>query len=229
MPSQEKRLLIITETGEGTSDLPSELARKGFACAVTPARNGVIEQVLEQEPDLVMLEMNGRATSSEIWELPQRIKRARPLPIIALLNQEITDNLEIYLKSVDDFIIKPRNSSELVLRVKRLLDNTDSTDSRELLKCDDLVIDLARYEVYLSGRRIGLTFKEYELLRFLASHPGRVYTRDALLNKVWGYDYFGGDRTVDVHIRRLRNKIEDLKHTYIETVRNIGYRFKGIS
>ena len=229
MPSQEKRLLIITETGEGTSDLPSELARKGFACAVTPARNGVIEQVLEQEPDLVMLEMNGRATGSEIWELPQRIKRARPLPIIALLNQEITDNLEIYLKSVDDFIIKPRNSSELVLRVKRLLDNTDSTDSRELLKCDDLVIDLARYEVYLSGRRIGLTFKEYELLRFLASHPGRVYTRDALLNKVWGYDYFGGDRTVDVHIRRLRNKIEDLKHTYIETVRNIGYRFKGIS
>jgi len=229
MPSQEKRLLIITEAGEGTSDLPSELARKGFACAVTPARNGVIEQVLEQEPDLVMLEMNGRATSSEIWELPQRIKRARPLPIIALLNQEITDNLEIYLKSVDDFIIKPRNSSELVLRVKRLLDNTDSTDSRELLKCDDLVIDLARYEVYLSGRRIGLTFKEYELLRFLASHPGRVYTRDALLNKVWGYDYFGGDRTVDVHIRRLRNKIEDLKHTYIETVRNIGYRFKGIS
>jgi len=229
MPSQEKRLLIITEAGEGTSDLPSELARKGFACAVTPARNGVIEQVLEQEPDLVMLEMNGRATGSEIWELPQRIKRARPLPIIALLNQEITDNLEIYLKSVDDFIIKPRNSSELVLRVKRLLDNTDSTDSRELLKCDDLVIDLARYEVYLSGRRIGLTFKEYELLRFLASHPGRVYTRDALLNKVWGYDYFGGDRTVDVHIRRLRNKIEDLKHTYIETVRNIGYRFKGIS
>ncbi|MBM4447625.1 MAG: response regulator transcription factor [Chloroflexi bacterium] len=229
MPSQEKRLLIITEAGEGTSDLPSELARKGFACAITPARNGVIEQVLEQEPDLVMLEMNGRATSSEIWELPQRIKRARPLPIIALLNQEITDNLEIYLKSVDDFIIKPRNSSELVLRVKRLLDNTDSTDSRELLKCDDLVIDLARYEVYLSGRRIGLTFKEYELLRFLASHPGRVYTRDALLNKVWGYDYFGGDRTVDVHIRRLRNKIEDLKHTYIETVRNIGYRFKGIS
>ena len=73
---------------------------------------------------------------------------------------------------------------------------------------------------------IELTFKEYELLKFLASHQGRVYTREALLNKVWGYDYYGGDRTVDVHIRRLRSKIEDAKHTFIETVRNIGYRFK---
>jgi two-component system alkaline phosphatase synthesis response regulator PhoP len=70
-----------------------------------------------------------------------------------------------------------------------------------------------------------LTFREYELLRFLVEHPGRVFSRDELLNAVWGYDYFGGDRTVDVHVRRLRSKIEDATHTYIETVRNIGYRF----
>ena len=72
---------------------------------------------------------------------------------------------------------------------------------------------------------VELTFKEYELLKFLASNRGRVYTREALLNKVWGYDYYGGDRTVDVHVRRLRSKIEDSKRTFIETVRNIGYRF----
>ena len=72
---------------------------------------------------------------------------------------------------------------------------------------------------------MSLTFKEYELLKFLASHPGRVFTRDTLLNQVWSEDYFGGDRTVDVHIRRLRSKIEDASHIYIETVRNIGYRF----
>ena len=99
-------------------------------------------------------------------------------------------------------------------------------DNEELIRCGDLVIDLAKCEVSLSGRLIPLTFKEYELLRFLASNRGRVFTREALLNKVWGYDYYGGDRTVDVHIRRLRSKIEDPTHTFIETVRNIGYKFR---
>jgi DNA-binding response OmpR family regulator len=91
-----------------------------------------------------------------------------------------------------------------------------------------MVIDLARCEVSIKGKPVQLTFKEYELLRFLASNRGRVFSRDAILNRVWGYDYYGGDRTVDVHIRRLRSKIEEASdQTYIETVRNIGYRFKG--
>jgi DNA-binding response OmpR family regulator len=226
MLSREKRLLIITEAGKNINGLRSELAQKGFACSVTPVQNGVIEQVVEQDYDLVLLEVNGRSTDSGIWEISRRIKQARPLPVIALVNKETLGNLDFNLKSIDDFLVKPGDLSELFLRVKRLLNDTDSTDSSEIIKCGDLIIDLAKYEVYLSDRRIVLTFKEYELLRFLASHPGRVYTRDALLNKVWGYDYFGGDRTVDVHIRRLRSKIEDLKHTFIETVRNIGYRFK---
>ena len=113
-----------------------------------------------------------------------------------------------------------------MLRVKRLLRKTNNTDTSEVIKCGDLVIDIAKYEVSINGKLIELTFREYELLRFLASNPGRVFTRDALLNKVWGYDYYGGDRTVDVHIRRLRSKIEDSSHTFIETIRNIGYRFK---
>jgi DNA-binding response OmpR family regulator len=77
----------------------------------------------------------------------------------------------------------------------------------------------------VGGNPVMLTFREYELLKFLASNRGRVFTREALLNRVWGYDYYGGDRTVDVHIRRLRSKIEDASHTFIETVRNIGYKF----
>ena len=79
----------------------------------------------------------------------------------------------------------------------------------------------------VEGVVVELTFKEYELLKLLAGHPGRVYTREVLLDKIWGYDYYGGDRTVDVHIRRLRSKIEDSNHIFIETVRNIGYRFKA--
>jgi DNA-binding response OmpR family regulator len=88
-------------------------------------------------------------------------------------------------------------------------------------------VDTAKCEVYLEDRLLFLTFKEYELLKFLATNTGRVFTRDALLNEVWGYEYYGGDRTVDVHVTRLRNKIESAGHVFIETVRNIGYKFKG--
>ena len=95
-----------------------------------------------------------------------------------------------------------------------------------MIRAGDLVIDLANCEVRVEGKIVELTFKEYELLKFLAKDRGRVFTREALLNKVWGYDYFGGDRTVDVHVRRLRSKIELSGQTFIETVRNIGYRFK---
>ena len=127
---------------------------------------------------------------------------------------------------VDDFVTSPYDSKELVLRINRLIHRTRNTESSELIKCDDLVIDLVTCEVTVEGKIVELTFKEYELLKLLASHRGRVYTRQALLDRIWGYDYFGGDRTVDVHVRRLRSKIEGSKHIFIETVRNIGYRFK---
>jgi len=226
MSGREKKVLIVTETDKDTSELYSELARKGFVYSMARAQNGVIEQVTDEAPDLVVLEIDRRPNSSSIWELAQKIKQAKPLPVIALVNKETIGNLNANLKLVDDFILQPGDASELLLRVKRLIEDTGSTDSSELIACGDLVIDLASCEVTLNERLIELTFKEYELLRFLAIHPGRVYTRDSLLSKVWGYDYFGGDRTVDVHIRRLRSKIEDASHTFIETVRNIGYRFK---
>jgi len=94
------------------------------------------------------------------------------------------------------------------------------------VKYGDLVMDLANYTVHISGRPVELTYKEYELLRFLATNRGRVFTRETLLSKVWGYDFYGGARTVDVHVRRLRAKIEDRHTPFIETVRNVGYRFR---
>jgi two-component system alkaline phosphatase synthesis response regulator PhoP len=159
-----------------------------------------------------------------ILELCQRIKREEQLPIIALLGNEILENIDGNLDT-DDFITSPYDLRELVLRIKRLLQATRSNGSSELIRCGDLIIDTARCEVSLGGQRVALTFREYELLKFLAGNKGRVFTREVLLDKVWGYDYFGGDRTVDVHIRRLRSKIEDSSHAFIDTVRNIGYRF----
>ena len=97
---------------------------------------------------------------------------------------------------------------------------------KNMIRHGKLMIDLEKYEVSLNGSTLTFTFKEYELLKFLATHPGKVFTRDVILNKVWGYDYYGGTRTVDVHIRRLRSKLEEGPQTYLETVRGVGYKFK---
>ncbi|MBN1151915.1 MAG: response regulator transcription factor [Dehalococcoidia bacterium] len=126
--------------------------------------------------------------------------------------------------AIDDFWTVGAPDSELKARVQRLI--RLHPDSGEILRRGDLAINTATCEVSLGGRLIELTFKEYSLLKFLATNPGRVHSRDVLLNKVWGYDYYGGDRTVDVHVRRLRSKIEDASHEFIDTVRNMGYRFR---
>ena len=170
----------------------------------------------------MLVAMNGH--SAAVWELSRRIKLEKPSPVIVLVDKETLDSLDVDL-NIDDFVIQPCDVKELAVRVKRLL-HQSNRDTGELIRCGDLVIDLARCEVTVDSRLVVLTFREYELLRFLAKNSGRVFTREALLNKVWGYDYYGGDRTVDVHIRRLRSKVEDSNHTFIETVRNIGYRFR---
>ena len=130
---------------------------------------------------------------------------------------------------LDDFIIGPPRTEELELRESRLVSKLKAVRDQDSICIGDLVINTANFEVTVSGRRISLRYKEYELLLLMASNPGRVFSRDALLNQIWGYEYLGGTRTVDVHIRRLRSKIEDSDHTFIETVWQGGYRFKPVN
>ena len=217
-------ILIIATDSKAVTALRSGLTQNGFICSVTADGNEVIDQAAKKDLDLVLVEVTGHLVNPGIRELCQRAKPERPLPIIALISKERLDGLGDL--NIDDFVLKPYGVKELVLRAKCLLQRTNDIDSGELIRCGDLVIDLAKCEVTLEDKLVVLTFREYELLKFLASYRGRVFAREALLNKVWGYDYYGGDRTIDVHIRRLRSKIEDNGHTFIETVRNIGYRFR---
>jgi DNA-binding response OmpR family regulator len=220
------RLLMIAQETEALAELRSEITQGGFACSIVPHGEELAGEITARRPDLVLVEMGGSLPAVGMQELVQGLKGERRLPIIALLPGEMLDSLNGNL-DIDDFITSPYDVHELVLRARRVLSKARNINGGELIKCDGLLIDLARCEVTLEGEIVELTFKEYELLKFLASHRGRVYSREALLNRVWGYDYYGGDRTVDVHIRRLRSKIEDAKHAFIETVRNIGYRFKA--
>ena len=147
-------------------------------------------------------------------------------PVIAVIAPESLEGPD-YAAKADDVIVAPWPLGELALRVRRRLARDSADEEPGVIRVEDLVINPNRYDVYLAGKPVLLTFKEYELLKLLASTPGRVYSREALLEQVWGYQYFGGTRTVDVHIRRLRSKIEDANHTFIDTVWNVGYRFRG--
>ena len=125
---------------------------------------------------------------------------------------------------VDDVILSTAGPAEVDARIRLVIDRLAKDSSVSKIQASGVVIDEASYSAKVHGRPLDLTFKEFELLRFLATHPSRVFTREQLLSEVWGYDYFGGTRTVDVHVRRLRAKLGDLE-SLIGTVRNVGYRF----
>ncbi|MFC2009485.1 winged helix-turn-helix domain-containing protein [Chloroflexota bacterium] len=220
------RVSIVGDATEQIRGLSSGLIQQGFACSITANDEDAIKQIIGQAPDLVLVAEDRSTDALRMEDLVNRIKQRKYIPAIALISREILNSLDLTTNNIDDFVLNPWDATEVMARAKRVLRRTKLIDDEELIRCGDLMIDKATCEVSISGRLIELTFKEYELLIFLASNRGRVYTREVLLDKVWGYDYFGGDRTVDVHIRRLRSKIEDSNHTFIETVRNIGYRFK---
>ena len=218
------RAFIVVTDRTQAEQLRAELNGRGFDCIIARDSDDAMEQIAGQSTGVVLLEMEGGSVESMGWELARRMNQNKTIPIIAMVSREQLDSLD-FTHDVDDFVIKPWDVTEIAARIKQLLRQRGSLEGEEVVKCGDLVIDSTKCEVTLNAKPVALTFREYQLLRFLVNNRGKVFTRDALLNKVWGWDYYGGDRTVDVHIRRLRGKIEDMDHSFIETIRNIGYRF----
>ena len=217
-------ILIIAEENERIKELTSRLGRSGFNCSVL-ANVELAWEKTGGSPDLVLVNIDDFSDIHQALEFSSKAALAKRPLLVLLLPLAALNGIE-KLDRIDDFMTKPYDINELTVRIKRLVKRAKRVDAAKLIRCGDLVIDTASCEVTLGGRLIELTFKEYELLRFLAANKGQVFTREALLNKVWKYDYLGGERTVDVHIRRLRSKIKDAEHTFIDTVRNIGYRFR---
>ncbi|CAN5144795.1 response regulator transcription factor [soil metagenome] len=153
-------------------------------------------------------------------------KRDLPLePLLVLISGGQLVDLELREDLFDDFCVTPVRPRELEARVKHLFWRTGQGSRPELVEYGDLVLNLETYQAAIAGRPLDLTYMEYELLKFLSSHPGKVFTRETLLSRVWGYDYYGGARTVDVHVRRLRAKLGEERAGLIHTVRSVGYRF----
>ena len=153
-------------------------------------------------------------------------KRELPLePMLLLIKGNQLSNLELRDDLFDDFCLTPFHPRELEARLKHLFWRTGRGTRPELVEYGPLVLNLETYQAAIAGKPLDLTYMEYELLAFLAGHPGRVFTRETLLSRVWGYEYYGGARTVDVHVRRLRSKLSEEHAGLIQTVRSVGYRF----
>jgi DNA-binding response OmpR family regulator len=146
------------------------------------------------------------------------------LPVLLLIDRTMTGDI-VGEVGFTDFVLSPVDRVELRVRLGRLHTVNPSITEEEIIRFRDLELNTATYQATVGGEPRDLTFMEYELLRFLVENPGRVWSRDQILNRVWGYDYFGGSRTVDVHIRRLRAKLGEERASWITTVRSVGYRF----
>ncbi|MCD9624606.1 winged helix-turn-helix domain-containing protein [Rhabdothermincola salaria] len=153
-------------------------------------------------------------------------KRDIPLePLLLLVSGSQLSELELRDDLFDDFCLSPFHPRELEARLKHLFWRTGQGTRPELVEYGELMLNLETYQAAIAGKPLDLTYMEYELLKFLSSHPGKVFTRETLLSRVWGYEYYGGARTVDVHIRRLRAKLGEEHAGLIQTVRSVGYRF----
>ncbi|MEE8473281.1 MAG: response regulator transcription factor [Dehalococcoidia bacterium] len=218
-------VLIIATPQEGrrlTSQLASERYETSLASDLEEAQ-GCLQA---RTPDLILLDMSADLGDKEqVREWLAQAKAKHPVPVMALVPEDRLRDAEA--PWIDDFSSLPCSPPEFMTRIRRLLKGGAGAEGEDLIRSGNLSLDLAKYELCVGETPVELTFKEFELLKFLVAHPGRVYTRESLLSHVWGYDYYGGTRTVDVHIRRLRSKIEDANHTYIDTVRNVGYIFKA--
>ncbi len=219
-------ILIIGDQNKQALELKDAL-KKGthYAVTVVPKNSISVNTIVEKEPDLIIF--NPKASYFEIIDLYYSIKKEPQIQDIpmALLMDEGEMNSADLPSGIQEVFYRPIRVTETVARISHLFKRIHKVDQKNLIIRGKISIDVAKYEARIGDKKIDLTYTEFELLKFLCSNPGTVFTREVLLSKVWGYEYYGGTRTVDVHIRRLRSKIEGKNQIFIDTVRNIGYKF----
>jgi two-component system alkaline phosphatase synthesis response regulator PhoP len=226
-------ILVVDDEEPIQELLKFNLEKEGYLVCVAKDGPEALKRVENDQPDLLVLDlmlpgMDGLEVCRKLRSNP----KFQQIPIIMLTakGEEIDKVLGLEL-GADDYMTKPFSPRELLARIKARLrrpNSQEETDTKVIIR-GELRVDITGFRVYVRGEETELTPKEFELLRVLVAHPGKVYSRDELLERIWGYEYDGDTRTVDVHVRHLRLKIErdPSNPEYIETLRGIGYRFKG--
>lgn len=221
-----KKILIVEDEANIRELLRLYLEREGYT--VLEAENGVegIKKWKSDKPDMLLLDV--MMSVMDGWAVCREIRAESDVPIIMLTAKgETADRVSGLEMGADDYIVKPLEMPEVIARVRAVFRRMAPDDALEKLSFDNLVIDKQAYDLVIKGKRVDAPPKEIELLYFLASSPNRVFTRAQLLDDVWGFDYFGDTRTVDVHVKRLREKLEGVSDKWeLKTVWGVGYKFE---
>ena len=222
------RKILVVEDDHNISDLiRMYLEKEGFEVQTVFDGGSAVETFRSWEPDMVLLDI--MLPVMDGWAVCGKIRETSRTPIIMITaKSEVFDRIQGLEMGADDYIVKPFEMKELIARINAVLRRTEiPTDTRKRLVFDKLIIDLDSYELIVDGKKVDTPPKELELLYHLAASPNRVYTRNQLLDEVWGFDYFGDSRTVDVHIKRLREKVENVSDQWaLKTVWGVGYKFE---
>ena len=223
-----KKVLIVEDDSNIAQLLHLYLEKEGFETQVAKDGGKGVELFRSFQPDLVLLDIMMLVMDG--FAVLRKIRETDKTPVIMLTAKgEIEDKVSGLEKGADDYIVKPFEMKEVLARIHAVLRRTgpDEESGEKRLSFDKLVINLDSYELLVDGQRIDTPPKELELLYHLASAPNRVFTRNQLLDEVWGFDYFGDSRTVDVHIKRLREKLENVSDQWLlKTVWGVGYKFE---
>jgi DNA-binding response OmpR family regulator len=217
-------LLLLSDQVEEVRDLLPDFPLAPYDVVSAPLKTTGPEDLIATHPDLLLIDATGDIASAE--EATRRLSLAWEISlpsIVVIVNADTVSRFR-YELGTDDFVMDTASADEISARLGAAARRSGHGDETAVLKVGDLTVNPDNYQVYVRGQPLDLTYKEFELLKFLAQRPGRVCDRDLLLREVWGYDYYGGTRTVDVHIRRLRAKLGAEHETLIETIRNVGYR-----
>lgn len=220
-----ERVLVVSDDASWREALAAELEASGHEAQAVPF-NSVESRPAELVAPLatIVVDLRGQAGAGARLGRVRRAVGQKKTHILAAMSPGQLARVD-FAAGFDDFVADPVRALEVIARARQLRWRENATDAADILKAGEIVINLASCEVLLAGDPLSLTFQEYELLRHLVEHRGRVFTREQLLSELWGYNYYGGTRTVDVHVRRLRAKLGPEHEDLIQTVRNVGYRF----
>lgn len=225
----KNKVLIVDDDSHITELIKLYIEKEGFEGIV--AHNGILalEAFKSYSPSIVILDV--MMPEMDGWQVCREIRKFSNVPIIMLTAKGDTFDKVLGLElGADDYMVKPFEAKELVARVKAVLRRSESSSEKnddKIISYQNIEINLSNYELKIKGKLVDIPPKELELLYYLASNPNRVFTREQLLEEVWGFDYYGDSRTVDVHIKRLREKLEDVEGNWtLKTVWGVGYKFE---
>jgi two-component system alkaline phosphatase synthesis response regulator PhoP len=222
-----QHILIVSQDEAYRKALDSLLRDEGFNRSSARTAEEAIDQLYARRVDLLIADLESwKEQGIAVYKRVREELGGRDMSSIIVISPEMMRDISFSL-AFDDFVVKQDEPREVLLRIRQLLWHQSRLDAGQMIKIEDLIMDLNSYEVSIQGKRVYLTYKEFELLKCLVLNRGKVFTREALLDKVWGYDNYAGTRTVDIHIQRLRSKLGGKYSDMIQTVRNVGYSFAG--